>query len=259
MSREEFNVLASERSRYIISQLNSKGIINLKNVAKELNTSEATVRRDFEKLEKEVKLTRVTGGAKLNDNLDNSYDNNAELTMRAKKFLNYDAKVRSARAASESIRDGECVFIDGGTSTAVMAKYVEKRSIIIVTHSELFVQSMINPSAKIFLVGGEYLPHYGMNVGDLTKQMLSHFHFDRAFISCSSVDLGEGFAYTNELDTLAIKTFAIENSDRSFLLIDSSKLNKKGFCKLDCLANFEKIYCNECAELGKAPENFELV
>ena len=140
-----------------------------------------------------------------------------------------------------------------------MAKYVEKRSIIIVTHSELFVQSMINPSAKIFLVGGEYLPHYGMNVGDLTKQMLSHFHFDRAFISCSSVDLGEGFAYTNELDTLAIKTFAIENSDRSFLLIDSSKLNKKGFCKLDCLANFEKIYCNECAELGKAPENFELV
>ena len=93
-------MLASERSRYIISQLNSKGIINLKNVAKELNTSEATVRRDFEKLEKEGKLTRVTGGAKLNDNLDNSYDNNAELTMRAKKFLNYDAKVRSARAAS---------------------------------------------------------------------------------------------------------------------------------------------------------------
>ena len=252
-------MLAPERSRYIISQLNSKGIINLKDVAKELNTSEATVRRDFEKLEKEGKLTRVTGGAKLNDSLDGGYNSNAELTMRAKKFLNYDAKVRSARAASETIKDGECVFIDGGTSTAVMAKYVEKRQIIIVTHSELFVQSISNPAAKVFLVGGEYLPHYGMNVGDLTRQMLSHFHFDRAFISCSSVDMNEGFAYTNELDTLAIKTFAIENSDRSFLLIDSSKLNKKGFCKLDSLANFEKIYCNECAELSKPPENFQLV
>lgn len=256
---EEPHVLASERSRYIISQLNSNGIINLKDVAKELNTSEATIRRDFEKLEKEGKLTRVTGGAKLNDSQENSYDNNVELTMRAKKFLNYDTKVRSARAASECIRDGECVFIDGGTSAAVMAKYVEKRPIIIVTHSVLLVQSMSNPTAKVFLVGGEYLPHFGMNVGELAKQMLSHFHFDRAFISCTSVDLDEGLAYTNELDTLAIKTFAIENSDKSFLLMDSSKLNRKGFCKMDSLANFERIYCNDCAELSKAPENFELV
>lgn len=60
-------MLASERTRYIISQLHSKGIINLKDIAKELNISEATVRRDFEKLENEGRLTRVTGGAKLNE------------------------------------------------------------------------------------------------------------------------------------------------------------------------------------------------
>ena len=60
-------VLASERTRYIISQLNEKGIINLKDVAKELGISEATVRRDFEKLENEGRLKRVTGGAKLTE------------------------------------------------------------------------------------------------------------------------------------------------------------------------------------------------
>lgn len=77
-------MLASERTRYIISQLNKKGIINLKDVAKELGISEATVRRDFEKLENEGKLKRVTGGAKLNDSVEES-SNDAELTMRAKK------------------------------------------------------------------------------------------------------------------------------------------------------------------------------
>ena len=45
-------MLASERTRYIMSQLNKKGIINLKDVAHDLEISEATVRRDFEKLEK---------------------------------------------------------------------------------------------------------------------------------------------------------------------------------------------------------------
>jgi len=252
-------VLASERTRYIISQLNSKGIINLKDVAKELNISEATVRRDFEKLENEGKLTRVTGGAKLNGSPDADTAHSAELTMKTKKSLNYDAKLRAARAASENIQDGECIFIDGGTSTAMMAKFVEKRNIIIVTHSELLVRSMNNPTARIFLVGGEYLPHFEMNIGELATQMISHFHFDRAFVSCSSADQNEGFAYTNELDTLAIKTFAIENSDRAYLLLDSSKLNKKGFCKLDSLSNFEKVYCNKSPELENAPQNFEIV
>jgi len=252
-------VLASERTRYIISQLNSKGIINIKDVAKELNISEATVRRDFEKLENEGKLTRVTGGAKLNGDPDEEISHAAELTMKTKRSLNFDAKLRAARAACDNIQDGECIFVDGGTSAAMMAKFIEKRKIIIVTHSELLVRSMNNPTAKIFLVGGEYLPHFEMNVGELTAQMISHFHFDRAFISCSSADQNEGFAYTNELDTLAIKNFAIENSDRAYLLLDSSKLNKKGFCKLDSLSTFEKVYCNESSALVNPPQNFVIV
>ena len=100
-------MLASERTRYIISQLHSKGIINLKDIAKELNISEATVRRDFEKLENEGKLTRVTGGAKLNEHGEEApVINSAELTMRAKKNLNYDAKLRVARRACDYIEDG---------------------------------------------------------------------------------------------------------------------------------------------------------
>lgn len=62
MGREHGCLLRKEHC-YIISQLNKKGIINLKDVAKELGISEATVRRDFEKLENEGKLKRVTGGA----------------------------------------------------------------------------------------------------------------------------------------------------------------------------------------------------
>ena len=62
-------MLASERTRYIMSQLNKKGIINLKDVAHDLEISEATVRRDFEKLENEGRLKRVTGGAALSDGI----------------------------------------------------------------------------------------------------------------------------------------------------------------------------------------------
>ena len=58
-------MIASERKLYIMNCLNEKGIINLKEIARELAISEITVRRDFEKLEKEGKLKRVQGGAAL--------------------------------------------------------------------------------------------------------------------------------------------------------------------------------------------------
>ena len=251
-------MLASERTRYIISQLSKKGIINLKDVAKELDISEATVRRDFEKLENAGKLKRVTGGATLADQ-ESGRSNNAELTMRAKKMLNYDGKLRVARRASEYVQDGECVFVDGGTSNAALAEFLQKRKIMIVTHSELFVREMNNPTAEIVLIGGTYLPHYGMSVGNLAQQALMQFHFDRVFIGCVCAELKEGVAYTNELDTLAIKNVARQNGDHTYLMLDSSKINRRSFCRLDALANFERVFCDECPALSTAPENFEIV
>ena len=44
-------MIALERKRYILNALKEKGIINLREIAKELNMAEITIRRDFEKLE----------------------------------------------------------------------------------------------------------------------------------------------------------------------------------------------------------------
>ena len=56
-------MIASERRRYILNALNLRGVISLKDTARELGVAEITVRRDFEKLESEGKLKRVQGGA----------------------------------------------------------------------------------------------------------------------------------------------------------------------------------------------------
>ena len=44
-------MIASARSLYILRRLNEAGIVDYKSIASELGVSEATVRRDFEKLE----------------------------------------------------------------------------------------------------------------------------------------------------------------------------------------------------------------
>ena len=186
--------------------------------------------------------------------------NSAELTMRAKKNLNYDAKLRVARRACDYIEDGECVYLDGGTSIAVMAEFLEKRPIQIFTHSELLVRSMNNPVAEIFLIGGTYLPHYGMSVGPMTQEMIQKLNFDKVFVSCTCADIGEDCSYVNEFLTLAVKNTAIANSDKAYLLMDTGKLNRRSFCKLRALSEFEKVFCNSGEALpDPLPANFEIV
>ena len=79
--------------------------------ARELGVAEITVRRDFEKMESEGKLKRVQGGAPSLEELDG-----AELTMTSKLPMHMHGKEAVAQYAADLVRDGECVFIDGGTT-----------------------------------------------------------------------------------------------------------------------------------------------
>ena len=46
----ENKMIASERALFIMSRINELGVVNLKDIAAQMGTSETTVRRDFEKL-----------------------------------------------------------------------------------------------------------------------------------------------------------------------------------------------------------------
>ena len=253
-------MIASERRMYIMTQLNAKGVVNLKEIANQLEISEATVRRDFETLEKEGKLKRVLGGATLTEELPYASDN-AELTMKQKitSHINMDKKDEVSRYASQYVKDGDCVFIDGGTTLVPLISYLANKKIKIVTYNHLIINKIKNPVAEIFIVGGIYLPYYSMSVGPIAQDVLKQFHFDHAFIGCSSVDLEEQVAYTTEIESLAMKKIAMENSIHNYLLIDSTKLNMRGFYKFKTIDSFDAVICDTFSSEFIVPDNFILV
>ena len=182
-----------------------------------------------------------------------------EWTMRQKHNLNAEAKRLVAARAAEFVKDGECVFIDGGTSLAPLIRLLSKRQVRIVTNNHLILREIINPEATIITIGGIYLPHFHMTVGALAEGMLSNFHFDHVFIGCSGVDIEKGMSYTSEIDTINIKRIAAEYAERKYLLIDASKLHFKAFCKCIPLDEFDLVLCNAIDEKVRLPENFLIV
>lgn len=235
-------MIAAERKMYIMKQLDQKSIVSLKQLALEIGASEITVRRDLEKLENEGKLKRVPGGATL------EHQDSVEMTMSAKAALNAGAKRLVAKRAAEEVREGECVFLDGGTTTAPMIDFLAERKVTIVTYSQLVLCKLVNPVAEIHVIGGRFVPHYGMNVGPEAQESLKRYHFDHAFLGCTGVTLDSNMSYITNMESLLMKKIAMENSSQNYLLLDSSKFQKPSFLKFVELDAFDQIFCNRTAE-----------
>jgi DeoR/GlpR family transcriptional regulator of sugar metabolism len=247
-------MIASERNLHILRQINAKGVINLKEIARDLGISETTVRRDFEKLERLGRLKRVQGGATLHNETPES----AQLAMREKKAINADAKQEVARRASLLVKDGDSVFLDCGTSLTPLAELLFSRPVKIVTTNTLLVNLPGSAVASIFLIGGQYHSHYNMTYGPLAHEILNRFSFNHAFIGCFGVSLDQYKAFTLEVDSMQMKLAAMQNAERKHLLLDGSKLFRAGFYAFAELSRFDTVFCDSFPPGQPVPSNLRL-
>lgn len=248
-------MIASERRRHILSSLNSRGVISLKDMAAELSVAEITVRRDIEKLEAEGKLKRVQGGATSLEDPDG-----AELTMKQKLPIHTAEKAIVAGYAANLVQDGDTVFLDGGTTMMPLAVLLMQRHVNIVTYNTMFLAKNANPAARIFLIGGEYSPHYEMNVGLIAQDLLKQFYFDVAFFGCSGVDLEKQTVCSTEMQSLAMKRVALEQATKKYLLMDSSKFTMKSFMRVCSITQFDAVVCDKYVGRPELrPENLIVV
>lgn len=249
-------MFSAERQKYIIDKLNGIGIVHVRDLASEFNTSETTIRRDLLKIEKDGRCKRVHGGAIRN------YDSavlsdEIEINMSEKARLNCNEKMKVCREAAKLVKDGDCVFLDGGTSTVPLIDFLQDKRIKIVTHSDLIIRRVKNPVAEVFVIGGKYVPKYAMTIGPVAYDTMRQFNFDIAFIGCTGVSLKDNLVYTAEMETRSVKDIAMKNATKKYLLIDHSKLTLRGFTKLADMVDFDNIYCDYVDSLSvNVPQNW---
>lgn len=239
-------MLASERQIIILKKLEKSGVVYLKQLSEELHASICTIRRDFEKLEKENKCRRVHGGAvrvKFNNRLYESTD----IHMDNRMDMVPEIKRRLCRKSAELVEENDCIFIDGGTTFMYMCEYLEGKSVTIVTHSDL-IRAKDDSTLSIFVIGGENSSFYKMNLGPLAIKGLHSFNFDKAFIGCAGMSIENLNVFTSEVGTAQIKEEAIKKSQEVYLVMDSSKLNIYGFYSFAGLDSFNGLITEEISD-----------
>lgn len=218
-------MLTEERYALILERLQAQGVVKLQELVDSLGASESTIRRDLVDLENRQLLRRIHGGASLLNS------KGQEPGMEEKTFKNIQEKSVIARLAAQQIRDGDCIYLDAGTTTLAMISAIEAKDVTVVSNGLSHVEALVGKQIRSYLLGGMMKAHTKAVIGSVALQNLENFRFDKCFLGTNGVDPKLGFT-TPDPEEALIKRRAHQLSAKTFVLADSSKIGEVTFTKL---------------------------
>ena len=228
--QEVSSILKSERKQLILDEIKEKKFLQLEEMVQLLDSSESTVRRDLDELELEGHLRRVHGGAEVISKLQ------SEESILEKSIKNVQEKMEIAQKALSLIEDGDVIFIDAGTTTELLVELLDRRNLTVVTDSIHHAAKLVDKNFKTIIIGGFVKQSTDASIGRAAVEQISQLNFDKAFIGMNGVD--ESFLTTPDMEEAAIKKTIIENAQKTYVLLDASKIGQVSFAKV---ARIERV------------------
>lgn len=213
-------MLGEERRQYILNLINKTGSIKAIDIAKMLEVSELTIRRDLDKLAKNELLKRTHGGA------INILSVGHEMKFDVQKEKYIDEKKRIALAASSLIEEGDVILIEAGTTGYQTALNITNRAKLTIITNSCDIAVLLgktNPDYKIVLSGGILNTDTRALVGPIADFAFKTTFVDKAFIGISGIDLEKGITAADPIEAQTKKNI-IACAKQVIALADHSKI-----------------------------------
>ena len=200
--------------------------LSVKELARTLNVSEMTIRRDLELLRKNHVLERSYGYAALAEGGDGySYDGETYELRRARiQFLN--EKDRIAKFAASLVEPDDWIFLDNGTTVSRIVAYLptDFSFTALCYNYTILVELLKRPNIEVIFPGGYYHPEdYNFTSPEAVEFICRH-RANKSFISASGVHRSLGITCINA-HIVDNKRALMESSAKRILLADSSKFD----------------------------------
>ncbi|WP_226677196.1 DeoR/GlpR family DNA-binding transcription regulator [Rossellomorea aquimaris] len=218
-------MLTEERHRIILDLLREKEAIKIQDIVDATNASESTIRRDLTQLEDEKFLKRVHGGAsRLQGKLK-------ELSVSEKSSRNFHEKQVIGQYAASLVEEGDCIYLDAGTTTLSLIDHLPDSDIVVVTNGLTHGEALIQKGFKTYMIGGCIKPVTKAMVGSGAIESLRQYRFDKAFMGANGVHEEYGFT-TPDPEEAQVKRLAIELAREAMFLTDGTKFGEIAFSKI---------------------------
>ncbi|MCV9878117.1 DeoR/GlpR family DNA-binding transcription regulator [Brenneria izbisi] len=201
------------RQQNIIQLVNQRKSVSVSELAQISGVSEVTIRQDLNALERNSYLKRAHGYAVAIESDD----------VDARMQTNFQLKKSLADYAATLINDGDCVFIEGGSTNALLARYVANaKDVTIITVSHYIAHLLKDTDCDVITLGGLYQKNSQSVVGPLTRSGIQQVHFHKAFIGIDGYHPETGFTGRDMMRCDVIDA-VLSKGVETIVLTDSSK------------------------------------
>jgi DeoR/GlpR family transcriptional regulator of sugar metabolism len=212
-------VFAAERRQLILEMVRANGAVSLRELARVVQTSEVTVRRDVRALEAEGLLDRRHGGAVLPGGFTR------ESGFPQKSHLATAEKTAIADLAAGLVEEGEAIVVGAGTTTQELARRLARvPGLTVVTNSLLVAQALAHANrVEVVMTGGTLRGSNYALVGSGAEQSLQGLRVSRAFLSGSGLTAERGLSTSNMLSA-SVDRALVQAAGEVVVLADHTKL-----------------------------------
>lgn len=211
-------MLQYERQQNILTYLQQHHTATIRALAKNIYTSEASVRRDLAALEAEGLVVRVYGGVVLSE-----YKNEV-VPVELRDSANSAAKELIAVEAAKRIHDGDTVFFDSSSTVRRICKHIKKRkNVKIITNNLRICSELKDTDITVYCTGGEYYKKRDCFLGSYAERFIASINADSVFFSCKG--LSESGVLTDVAESeISMRHVMRSHAANSYFLCDASKI-----------------------------------
>ena len=209
------------RQDHILHLLEINDSISIRELSKELDVSEWTIRRDVEELYSRQIINRYHGGIRIKNHTKDDFIFKEDSDL-------FSEKNRIGIKTAKTLKEGSSVIIGSGSTVRFVAKALARydKKLTIFTNSIEVCYELANKiNYKIVCTGGDVHGDFFTLDGPVAEKVLLSNYFDVAVIGVSGLTIKEGLTIKSQLSALTV-SIMIEHSDHLIVVADHSKFGK---------------------------------
>lgn len=238
---------AELRRGRMLSLVREREFVRVADLSSLFGISEVTVRADLAQLADKGLLQRVHGGAIVRGpepRLERSFEEALDEHWAEKSAI--------GKHAAASVRSGETVILDVGTSTAALAKaLVARLDLVDVTVFTASLQIAMDlepaiPRINVVVTGGTLRPKQHSLVDPMAGFILDNINASTAFIGCNGVHPDAGITNVN-IPEAELKRKIVAAAQRTVVVADGAKLGNISVAKVANLSDIDQVITSPSA------------
>ena len=203
------------RQDKILHILENRKFVTVRELIDILQYSSATVNRDLNEMQLLGLVKRHRGGVEL-------AQYNGLPPLYSRQLYQKAEKRRIAEEAARLVRDGDTLFLNGGTTVQYMAPHLlAKKELTVITNSLHLAIELGNAPFRVICLGGCVTERPHVLYGEDTLENVMKYRADKLFFSQGAI------TERGEMEGSLLEKLMIKNSTEAWLLTDRTKLTDR--------------------------------